>query len=66
MEEFYFHKNDSTSLPYDKVISICEDSRKRLWFMTQGAGFCRFNPENESFTRLICRKVFLVISFIGW
>lgn len=58
MEEFYFHKNDSTSLPYDKVISICEDSRKRLWFMTQGAGFCRFNPENESFTRFDMSKGF--------
>ena len=23
-KNFIFHKNDSTSLPYDKVISICE------------------------------------------
>lgn len=57
-KNFIFHKNDSTSLPYDKVISICEDSRKRLWFMTQGAGFCRFNPENESFTRFDMSKGF--------
>ena len=57
-KNFIFHKNDSTSLPYDKVISICEDSRKRLWFMTQGAGFCCFNPENESFTRFDMSKGF--------
>lgn len=50
-KNFVSHKNDSTSLPYDKVISIYEDSRKRLWFMTQGAGFCRFDPEKESFVR---------------
>ena len=34
------NENDSTSLPYTKVISIYEDSRKRLWFMTLGEGFC--------------------------
>lgn len=26
--------------------------------MTQGAGFCRFNPENESFTRFDMSKGF--------
>lgn len=36
---------DSTSLPYNKVISIFEDSHKRIWFTTQGAGFCRFCPK---------------------
>lgn len=50
-KNFVFRKNDPASLPYDKVISIYEDSRKRLWFMTQGAGFCRFNPKEENFTR---------------
>lgn len=43
--------DDSTSLPYNKVISIFEDSRKRLWFMTQGAGFCRYVFETDSFVR---------------
>lgn len=50
-KNFVAHKNDSTSLPYDKVISLYEDSRKRLWIMTQGAGFCRFEPETETFVR---------------
>ena len=40
---------DSTSLPYNKVISIFEDSHKRIWFTTQGAGFCRFCPEADNF-----------------
>lgn len=44
-------KNDSTALPYDKVISLCEDSKKQLWFTTQGGGFSRFDPEKENFTR---------------
>lgn len=43
--------NDSTSLPYNKVVSIFEDSHKRLWFMTQGAGFCRYNPQTDNFVR---------------
>ena len=30
------NENDSTSLPYNKVISIYEDSRKRLWFHDAG------------------------------
>ena len=42
---------DSTSLAYNKVISIYEDSRKNLWFMTLGKGFCRYNPETDNFTR---------------
>lgn len=50
-KNFVANKNDPTSLPYDKVISLYEDSRKRLWMMTQGAGFCRFEPETERFVR---------------
>lgn len=50
-KNYLAHENDSTSLPYNKVISICEDSKKRLWFMTLGEGFCRYNPETDSFIR---------------
>lgn len=57
-KNFVYQHNDSTSLPYDKVISIYEDSQKRLWFMTQGAGFCRFNPQTEDFTRYDMSKGF--------
>ncbi len=46
---FISRKNDPESLPYNKVISIFEDSHKRLWFMTQGAGFCRFEPKTQKF-----------------
>ena len=52
------NENDSTSLPYNKVISIYEDSRKRLWFMTLGEGFCRYNPETDNFTRYDMSKGF--------
>ena len=44
-------ENDSTALPYNKVISIYEDSKKRLWFMTLGEGFCRYNPQTNNFIR---------------
>ena len=52
------NENDSTSLPYNKVISIYEDSRKRLWFMTLGEGFCRYNPKTDNFTRYDMSKGF--------
>lgn len=51
-------ENDSTSLSYNKVISIYEDSKKRLWFMTQGEGFCRYNPDTDNFTRYNMSKGF--------
>ncbi len=47
----YTHQeDDSTSLSYNKVISIFEDSSRRLWFSTQGGGLCLFHPETESFS----------------
>ena len=51
-------KKDSASLSYNKVISIYEDSRKCLWFMTLGEGFCRYNPETDNFTRYDMSKGF--------
>lgn len=44
-------ESDSASLSYNKVISIYEDSKKQLWFMTLGEGVCRYNPETDNFTR---------------
>lgn len=50
-KNFVSQKNDNTSLPYDKVISVFEDSQKRLWFMTEGAGLCQFDPQTDTFVR---------------
>jgi len=48
----YLHnENDNNSLPYDKVVSIFEDSQRQIWLTTQGRGFCKFNPASETFTR---------------
>lgn len=47
----YLHdENNPESLPYDKVLSIFEDSHRRIWLTTQGGGFCQFHPETETFT----------------
>ncbi len=47
----YLHDNNNPkSLPYDKVLSIFEDSHRRIWLTTQGGGFCQFHPESETFT----------------
>lgn len=42
---------DKSSLPYNKVISIFQDSKGRLWFMTHGGGFCLYTPKNDKFIR---------------
>lgn len=47
----YIHdKKNDKSLPYDKVLSIFEDSNRQIWLTTQGGGFCLFHPETETFT----------------
>lgn len=47
----YVHdETDDTSLPYNKVLSAFEDSRRQIWLTTQGGGFCLFHPESETFT----------------
>lgn len=43
--------DDESSLPYDKVLSIFEDSHRQIWLTTQGGGFCLFCPQTETFTR---------------
>ena len=43
-------ENNPRSLPYDKVLSIFEDSHRQIWLTTQGGGFCKFHPETETFT----------------
>ena len=49
----------STSRPYNKVISIYEDSRKRLWFTALQVGrLIRYNPETDNFTRYDMSKGF--------
>ena len=47
----YLHdENNPESLPYDKVVSIFEDSHRQVWLTTQGGGFCLFHPDTETFT----------------
>ena len=47
----YIHnESNKKSLPYNKVLSIFEDSYHRIWLTTQGGGFCMFHPETDDFT----------------
>lgn len=47
----YLHdESNPKSLPYDKVVSVFEDSHRQVWLTTQGGGFCLFHPETETFT----------------
>ena len=48
----YLHdENNPNSLPYNKILSIFEDNKKQIWLTTQGRGFCRYNPEDETLTQ---------------
>ena len=44
-------EGSKSSLPSNRIVSIFEDSRKQLWFMTLGDGFCRYNPQTDDFVR---------------
>ena len=47
----YLHdETQPNSLPYDKVLSIFEDSHRQVWLTTQGGGFCLFHPDTKTFT----------------
>lgn len=47
----YTHdEKNNKSLPYDKVLSVFEDSHRQVWLTTQGGGFCQFHPETDTFT----------------
>lgn len=49
-KNYVHNEKDAGSLPYDKVLSIFEDSHRQIWLTTQGGGFCQFHPETETFT----------------
>lgn len=50
-KNYVFDAEDERSLPYDKVLSVFEDSYRQIWLTTQGGGFCLFHPDTETFTR---------------
>ena len=50
-EHFVYDENNPYSLSSNKVLSVYEDSRHRIWVTTQGGGFCLFQPETKSFSR---------------
>lgn len=50
-KNYVFEAGNEKSLPYDKVLSIFEDSHRQVWLTTQGGGFCLFCPATETFVR---------------
>ena len=45
----YSQNQKQNSLPFNKVLSIFEDSNKQVWLTTEGAGFCKFIPDKDIF-----------------
>lgn len=53
----YVHdEKNNKSLPYNKVLSVFEDSYRQIWLTTQGGGFCKFHSDTETFTRYNSRN----------
>lgn len=52
IKNFSYNSQDSTSISYDKITNIFEDSKKRLWFGSEDGGFCLFNEKEETFKRI--------------
>ncbi|WP_276167306.1 hybrid sensor histidine kinase/response regulator transcription factor [Zobellia alginiliquefaciens] len=48
VERMYADKGQN--LHVDRVISLFEDSKNRIWIGTDGAGVCKYNPVADTFT----------------
>jgi len=48
---YLYDEEDTTSLAANKVLSVFEDSRDRIWLTTEGGGLCRYRPDTDSFLR---------------
>lgn len=45
--------DDSTSISFDDIISLFQDSKGNIWVGTWGGGLNRYNPAANNFTRFI-------------
>ena len=55
-KDFISYQNDSkdtTSISYDDIVSLFEDSKGNLWIGTWGGGLNMLDPDREKFTRFI-------------
>jgi ligand-binding sensor domain-containing protein/signal transduction histidine kinase/CheY-like chemotaxis protein len=48
-------KNDSTSLVFDKTISLFEDSHNNMWISTEGGGISKYNSVTRKFKNYTSR-----------
>lgn len=55
-EHFEHREGDPYSLPFNKVLSVFEDSKGQMWFTMQNGGFCRFDGATGHFISYDSRK----------
>jgi PAS domain S-box-containing protein len=48
---YCYSRKDSAVIGSNSVLSIFEDSKKQLWIGTKGGGLCKYNREEDKFTR---------------
>lgn len=48
-KHFVHEENNPYSLSTDRVLSVFQDTANRLWFTTQGGGFCMYDKVHDRF-----------------
>lgn len=52
IKKFRYEAHNPNSLCYHRITCVFEDSKQRLWFASEDGGFCRYNENDGTFTRI--------------
>ncbi len=55
-KNYKHNPKDKNSISFDKVICISIDDKQRLWFGTEGGGFCKYNYDTDNFSTIDSRN----------
>lgn len=56
IKRFRYDANDPNSLCYDRITCALLDTKQRLWFGSEDNGFCRYNENDGTFTRVTTKQ----------
>ena len=56
IKRFRYDVENPNSLCYDRITCVFQDSKQRLWFASEDNGFCRYNENDDTFTRITTKQ----------
>ncbi|RGN36482.1 hybrid sensor histidine kinase/response regulator transcription factor [Bacteroides oleiciplenus] len=56
IKRFRYDVENPNSLCYDRITCVFQDSKQRLWFASEDNGFCRYNENDGTFTRITTKQ----------